>query len=342
MKLKKFIAVILMLVMILSLTSVCACAGYMSLGAQRDLFEKGAGPEINGYTIDYRYYSPVKENDTEKYPLVIWLHGIFNGTNDGKQLAASDIAAWSLPEYQSRFKNSSGAFILVPRSPEEKGNFWSNKTILTLRSTIDDFIAKHKDNIDVSRIYLGGYSMGGRMVLKMAVAYPDMFAAIFPICPKWVPGSAAAEKISNIPIWLTTSKKDMLVNYYSEVVPTWETLMSQSKVAEDCRFSILTRTLYPDGSRAPTPHDAWYSVNYDMFSDTNGDYPTMRTIDGNGNEIKLTYPDGIISWLSAFTSDYDGSAVSGDGNSESYKVSSTANIFVAIYNYFKYLFNNNY
>lgn len=340
MKLRKITAVILVVIMLTGSLSVFALGGFMSLGQQHSLFIKGEGPEINGHTIDYRYYSPVKENDDTKYPLVIWLHGIFNGTYDPKQLYASDIAAWSLPEYQSRFKDSGGAFIMVPRSLEEKVNFWGDSLIKPLRGAIDDFIAKNKDNIDISRIYLGGYSMGGKMTLKMAVAYPEMFAAIFPICPKWIPSADAAKKLSNMPIWLTSGQQDPIVNYYSEIIPTWEVLMSDSNVAELSRFSTLKKTVYPDGSRAPTPHDAWYAVNYDLFSHTNGDYPTLSTVNGLGESVKLTYPDGIISWLSDFRSDYDGSPDTTKGNSEAYKISALANIFVAIYNlinnFFKY------
>ena len=40
----------------------------------------------------------------------------------------------------------------------------------------------------------------------------------------------------------------------------------------------------------------------------------MSTVDGNGNAVELTYPDGMISWLSSHTSDYDGAVIEGTGN----------------------------
>ena len=49
-------------------------------------FRDGVGPEKDGYTLDYRYFSPVKAGDTTKYPLVIWLHGFANGSKPGYQL----------------------------------------------------------------------------------------------------------------------------------------------------------------------------------------------------------------------------------------------------------------
>ena len=44
----------------------------------------------------------------------------------------------------------------------------------------------------------------------------------------------------------------------------------------------------------------------------------MKTRNGYGEEIKLQYPDGIISWLSGFESDYDGSKAIDGGNEEAY------------------------
>ena len=50
----------------------------------------------------------------------------------------------------------------------------------------------------------------------------------------------------------------------------------------------------------------WHSVTNDMFSMLNFDYPMMKTQDGLGRKVNLSYPNGMISWLSGFRSDYDG------------------------------------
>ena len=47
--------------------------------------------------------------------------------------------------------------------------------IVPLKAAIDDFIAQHRDTIDTTRIYIGGFSMGGKMTLKMTIAYPSFF-----------------------------------------------------------------------------------------------------------------------------------------------------------------------
>ena len=322
MKLKKIIAVLLITLTLMGVCSLGILGSYADI--EEDLyyakisFRDGAGPETDGYTIDYKYFSPVKYGDKTKYPLVIWLHGMGNGAEPGDQLIGNDIEAWATEELQGRFKASKGAFILAPRSPEEQRIYWEDCLIHPLRATIDDFIAQHKENIDLSRIYIGGFSIGGRMTLKMAVAYPEMFAAVFPVCAAWVPSRKATAKIADLPIWFTSSKKDELVNYNLMAKRLWKNIVAETNVPEMCRFSTLSQTAYPDASAAPGGHHAWYAVNYDMFSSADGDYPYMSTVDGNGNKVTLTYPEGMISWLSGMTSNYDGSSATDDGNKEAY------------------------
>ncbi len=349
MKTKKVLSLFLSLVMILSSCVLFASAENENslkledgIDALRGQFEYGVGPETDGYAIDYRYYSPAGENDSTKYPLVVWLHGMGDGAYDGRQVERSNIAYWTSEEFQSRFEGSEGAYILAARSLEEEGLYWTDSLIHPLRAAIDDFIAKNSENIDVRRIYIGGYSMGGKMTLKMAVAYPEMFAAAFPICPAWVPGTDATALLADMPVWLTSGAADPLVNYFTWVMPTWKNIVSQSNVAEACRFSTLSLTLYPNGLPTSSSHHSWFAVNYDMFSSRNGKYPLMRTVDGADNKVKLTYPEGMISWLSGFESDFDGAAATDGGNSEVSSNGAQSGIKIVcefFKNFFEYIFS---
>ena len=322
---KKLLSLILSFIMILCALALPAIACTVddtyddNLPELQKQFVYGEGPETDGFTIDYRYFSPVKEGDTTKYPLVIWLHGMGDGAEEGLQVTKSDIAFWTSDEFQNRFKGSNGAFIIAPRDLEEEGYYWTDSLIYPLRATIDDFIAKNKDNIDLTRIYIGGYSMGGKMTLKMAVAYPELFAAIFPICPAWTPSTDALNLIADIPVWLTSGKLDPLVNYFFSVKGLWKNIKATNNNPADCRFSSLTFVKYPSGNPTSSSHHSWFAVNHDMFSSDNGKYPFMNTVDGLGNKVTLTYPDGMISWLSSFTSDYDGSIATDCGNIEAHQ-----------------------
>ena len=337
---KKLTALFLAMICLLSCS---VCAGALSIDgdieALKAQFEAGEGPVRGKYSVDYRYYSPVKENDSTKYPLVVWLHGMGDGASEGLQVKKSNIAYWSSDEFQTRFTPAGGAFIFAARSREENGIFWSNEMIEPLRAAIDEFIAENKDNIDLSRIYVGGYSMGGKMTLKKAVAYPEMFAAAFPICPAWSPDDKMASYLSDMPIWLISSTRDPLVNYYLAVSPTWERITGISNVPADCRFSTLTKVCYEDGKKCGSSHHAWFAVNHDLFSAENADYPYMSTVNGVGEEVKLTYPNGMISWLTSHTSDFDGAAGEGTGN---IKPDSNTDSLIAvngIFDFFKLIFN---
>ncbi len=313
---KRFISVVLAMLLLLCYpASAFALPIDGGIEALREQFVQGEGSLKGEYSIDYSYFSPVKgENDKAKYPLVVWLHGMGDGSEEGKPVKKSNIAYWASDEFQSRFEPAGGAYILAARSLEEKGIFWSNDLLEPLKAAIDDFIASNKANIDLSRIYVGGYSMGGKMTLKMAIAYPEMFAAAFPICPAWSPSEEYSAYLADMPVWLTSSTRDPLVNYYFSVTKTWEKIVAASNVPELCRFSTLTKVCFEDGSRTDSSHHSWFAVNHDMFSAENGDYPNLTTVNGLGEEIKLKYPDGMISWLSQHTSDYDGTASEGMGN----------------------------
>ena len=312
---KKVVSIILALVILclgaLSVNAVSMTDGKDALCAQ---FGAGKGEEVNGFAIDYNYFSPVeKKNDKTKYPLVIWLHGMGDGAEVGLPLTKSNISYWSSDEFQSRFKPAGGAYVFIPRSLEEDMNYWGDNLIEPLRAVIDGFISANKNNIDLSRIYIGGYSMGGKMTLKMAVAYPELFAAAFPICPAWAPTEELLSNIADLPVWFVSSTLDPLVNYYMAVTPTFETLTSISSVAEDCRFSTLGMVKYEDGKKTSSNHHAWFAVNNDLFTAENGDYYNMSTVNGLGEEVKLSYPDGMISWLTSHTSDYNGAKGVGTG-----------------------------
>lgn len=337
---KKLIAFILALSFILVLpVSTSALSLEDGLDALKEEFVFGEGPEEDGYSIDYRYFSPVGKNDKTKYPLVIWLHGLSDGSKDGVQINKSEIAYWASDEFQSRFKKSGGAFVLAARSREELGHTWTNQMVEPLRAAIEDFIKEHKANVDVTRIYIGGYSMGGKMTYKMAVAYPEMFAAIFPICPAWSPDAEALQYIKTTPVWLTSSKRDPLVNYHLAVNPAWQNLTEVSENPENLRFSTLTKVCYANGEKTSSSHHAWYSVNYDMFTTENGDYHYMTTVNGLGEEVKLTYPNGMISWLSSFSSDYDGKATDGMGNLDEIKTTDNMVAYLSCFEFLSIIFN---
>ena len=136
---KRFVSIVLAVIMVFS---VCVSAGAVDLRPQidelRGKFLPGEGPVAGDYSVEYMYYSPVKEDDTTKYPLVVWFHGMGDGSYNGKQIDKNYVAFWASEEFQSRFGDVDGAFILAPRSREEYLNFWGTSMVLPARAAIDD------------------------------------------------------------------------------------------------------------------------------------------------------------------------------------------------------------
>ena len=332
---KKIISLLLVFIIAFSASLAVNAVDLRSqLDDLRASFKEGEGPVAGDYSVDYMYYSPVKSGDTKKYPVVVWFHGLGDGNYSGEQIEKNYMAFWASKEFQNRFGNVDGAFIIAIRSREELGNSWENSMIFPARAAIDDFIEKNKKNVDLSRIYVGGYSMGGKMVYKMAVAYPEMFAAIFPICPAWSPSQSQFELIKDIPVWLTSSSKDPIVNYQNSVLPGWEKICATSNVAADCRFTTLGTARLGDGTACKSNHYAWFAVNNDMFSYDDKAYPDSSTVNAKGETVNLTSPNGMISWLYSHTSDYDGAKATDMGNLEG---QGDGGIMVLIFDYFHYV-----
>jgi len=327
----------------LSFNSVSA--GTISLSVGKNNLEKqfayGEGPKTQGYVLDYRYFSPVNVGgDTTKYPVVIWLHGHSHGQYDGYQIKSNNITNWASDEFQSRFSESGGAYIVAVRAPENIGISWGKDLIEPLKRTIDDFVMKNIDNVNPSKIYAGGFSLGGMMTFEMAMAYPEMFAAIFPVCPYITLNNEDTAKFSDVPVWLTSGKNDHLVSYSGRVMKDWNAIVNTTSVKEISRLSTLEIVCKPDGLPAPSGHYSWEAVTNDMFSNKNSDYPYMKTVSATGEEVKLTYPEGMISWLDGFTSEYTSEDIilSDDNDGSISFFARLKGVFMVIYIFFRNLF----
>lgn len=273
--------------------------------ALRDQFELDVAEECNGVALDYAYYSPVGENDSEKYPIVIYLHGIGHGSYTGSQIDDSTMAYWASQELQSRWKDTGGAFILLPRSPEDELQYWNESLIDPLCTLIDSFISKHGDNVDTTRIFIGGSSAGGEMTWDMAITYPEYFAGIYPLAATGTRSADDIKKMKDVAIWLFASTYDPLVSYTMNVMPTWNNICEFNSKPENCRLSKFGTVLNPDGSKGDSNHRLYTTISYDFFTIDGSPYPNVTTFDGNGNTISFENAEGMISWMSDVHSSFD-------------------------------------
>lgn len=254
-------------------------------------------------SLDYVFFSPKKSDaDTTKYPLVVWLHGNSSGDYPGHQVRNSCIYNWSSEEYQKRFKGTEGAYLL-PRCPTKNAPVaWGVERKLPLKKTIDSFIAENKNSIDTSRIYIGGYSMGGKMTIVIASSYPEFFAAAFPMSPVYIPTNSELEAMGNMPVWLFVNKNDRYVSldYNTVVKPNWKYFSNHAKNPEQCRLTTFSTFYHAEGvENAGDVHNTWDAVTYDMFMKSGEVYYASETVDATGNSVNLSFPNGVISWLSS-------------------------------------------
>lgn len=147
---------------------------------------------------ELQYVLQLPTNQKEKFPLIVFLHG------SGERGTELDLVKNHSPfTYQNLIKESCA--ILAPQCPE---NVWWDTT--AIYQLILDISTKY--NVDKSRIYLTGLSMGGWGTFKLALEHPELFAAIAPVCP---PVDRVmiiqAEKLKNIPIQIFHGALDDIV-----------------------------------------------------------------------------------------------------------------------------------
>ena len=291
---KKVISFILCSLLLIQTTVLTFSAIDVSISDGKDaLVAQWENGDSHGF--DYRAYSPVKDSeDTTKYPLVVMLHGKYSGTNEGEQLTSSDFYNWSSSEYQARFKDSGGAFILMPRTPGGDAATWANTSYHSdLMSLIRDYISSHSDNIDTSRIYLLGWSMGGAGAISVASSNQNFFAALVIIAPFDSVTTAQVQSLKHTPIWLVTCTKDTTASHVTFAKPFWNSVKDITEIPSYCRITTLNKYNYYDVGH----HNVHYAVASDLLNQPSD--CGMKTETAKGESISTNENESIITWLSS-------------------------------------------
>jgi predicted esterase len=158
-------------------------------------------------TIPYRLFEPQLSSPSEKVPLILFLAGAGDrGTDDVSQVF------W-MGNLQSH--TASGAYAAYVLAPQLRpGNRWDTSgkkpsecetlTMTALRQ------AMANPNVDTSRIYLTGISLGSKGAWDMLFRYPTQFAAAVPMSYGGDPGTA--KTIKDIPIWAFHGSADHVIS----------------------------------------------------------------------------------------------------------------------------------
>ena len=236
---------------------------------------KGVFTGKEGNKLTYASYAPSNASESNRRPLVIWLHGAGErGTDPMITIYGNKVVALMGDEFQTIMD---GAYILAPQTTlfwkvNENGKYMDNENpgdhslyLHDLKELIDQYV--DSNYIDKDRIIVGGCSNGGFMTLDLLIHYPDYFAAAYPICEIYEPELISDEElkaIKDIPMWFVYAKNDQTV------VPSKyeEPLLGRLKAADakEIRVSVFEdvhdTTVNADGSGSPYQYLGHFSWIY--------------------------------------------------------------------------------
>ncbi|OMQ09098.1 prolyl oligopeptidase family serine peptidase [[Flexibacter] sp. ATCC 35103] len=174
-----------------------------------DVFEKKIFTKKN-IQIPYRLLKP-KDNNNQKYPLVITFHNSTRLGNDNENQLEPFAKIWLRPEIYTKYQ----CYVIAPQFNKRSSDYEKNSDGIQISKPSEDVFAlleliqnveKEYPNIDKNRIYLIGYSMGGSTAQNLLNLAPDKFAATVSIAA--VPDFSNLKKIKSKNIWLIHGEKD--------------------------------------------------------------------------------------------------------------------------------------
>jgi predicted esterase len=138
----------------------------------------------------YSVYVPEGYDGTKVFPVILFLHGGGERGQDGIVPAQVGIGS-------AIFNRPHGVPALVV-FPQARQNWDADSadTSAALKA-LDDVMTSFAT--DPRRVVLTGMSMGGSGSWKLAMAHPERFAAVVPICGRGKPEEA--QKIKTLPVW---------------------------------------------------------------------------------------------------------------------------------------------
>lgn len=175
------------------------------------MYEKKKWNSDKYFNFGYVEYLPKDFDANKKYPLVLFLHGA------GERGEDLDVAMRHGYMKYVREEGKEYPFIFVaPQCPD--GKYWGCFTE-SLIAFIDSIVEELP--VDKDRVYLTGLSMGGTGTWMLAMACPEKFAAILPVCGTGICWNTGA--IAHIPTYICHGDCD-------DIVPVFESVTMLSRI----------------------------------------------------------------------------------------------------------------
>lgn len=184
-------------------------------------------------TLNYLLYLPenfdLQADDT--YPLLVFLHGSGERGSDLEK-----VKVHGPPKLIAQGKPFPFV-VLSPQCPEKRD--WDTEALFAL---IRDVASRYK--VNEKKVCVTGLSMGGMATWDLAMAHPEYFAAIAPVCgPVDRNYPERTDELRHMPVWAFHGAMD-------DVVPVAEAA-KMIKHLQDIGGNAKI-TIYPDAD-----HDSW-------------------------------------------------------------------------------------
>lgn len=161
--------------------------------------------------IPYRLLTPKNNNTNQKYPLVLTFHNSTRIGNDNENQLEPFAKIWLRPEIYNKYQ----CYVIAPQFSKRSANYVKNSDGIQISKPSEDVFAlldliqnveKEYPNIDKTRIYLIGYSMGASTAQNLLNIAPNKFAATVSVAA--VPDFSNLKKLNTKNIWLIHGEKD--------------------------------------------------------------------------------------------------------------------------------------
>jgi len=207
---------------------ICILLGLSSVAAQQKEFKVELKPVLE---MQYLLYLPDGyESDSEaEFPLLLFLHGGGSSGDDIEMLKRSGLAG------KIEEGKSFPFMVLSPQNPHSR-KFWNETALITLLDKI-----QKEYRVDPSRVWVAGLSRGGYGAWRMAIQYPERFAALVAVCGETP--DHYARWLGDMPIWVFHGEDDRTIS----IKESDEMVAALKKNGNPVRY-----TRYPD-----TGHNAW-------------------------------------------------------------------------------------
>lgn len=192
--------------------SLTAATARQQLNSLPDADYEKAVFVAQGKSLPYRLLKPTRRQQGKTYPLIITLHNSSRTGQDNEKQLEPLARIWLRPLIRERYP----AFVVAPQFAERSSNYVQDTGRKVLKATpspdvsmlaplITGILKQHPD-IDRSRIYIVGYSMGASTGQNLMSLKPGLFAALVSIAA--VPDFSNLPGLARKPVWLIHGKQD--------------------------------------------------------------------------------------------------------------------------------------